>query len=88
MITLHVSQERTDLDVEVEQRLIDLVLAHSVEVSEEDSVPCGLPALRDGDQWIPAGDLRGHMVELSKVAATWRKFQSDACYLDDDGSIC
>ena len=88
MITLHVPADRSELDIEIEQDLIDLVLAHSVEISDGGSVPCGLPALKDGKTWIPAEDLRGHMRELSAVAASWRKFQSDACYLNDDGSIC
>jgi hypothetical protein len=88
MIELHVSPERTDLDLLVEQQLLDLVLAHSVRVSDGTQVPVDLPAMRDGDRWVEAEQLEGHMDDLRRLVADWRKFQSDVCYIEDDGSVC
>lgn len=67
---------------------MDLVLAYSVEVADAGSVPVELPAMFDSGRWVPATELDAHMSELTRTVATWRKFQSDACYIDDDGSIC
>ena len=88
MIALHVNRERTDLGRDVERQLAELVVAHSVEVDEGDAVPVALPAIHDGDRWIGAEDLETYMWELRRDVAQWRKFQADACYVDDDGGIC
>lgn len=88
MVTLHIPQPRTALDLDVEQRLRDLVLAYSVETADADSVPVELPAVFDSGRWVSAPELPAYLGELTRTVATWRKFQSDACYLDDDGSTC
>ena len=87
MIVLHVESERSDLDVDIERQLADLVVAHSV-VTTDATVPVTLPAINDGDRWVGAEDLAQYITELRSDVALWRKFQTDACYVDDDGSIC
>ena len=65
-----------------------MVLAHAVEVSDDDAVPVDLPAIEDGGRWVGATDLKQYVHDLQRDVAAWRKFQTDACYIDDDGGIC
>jgi len=88
MLVLHVPEERTPLDIDVENQLVALVVAHTVTVSDPASVPVGLPAMEDGRTWVPAAELPSHVRELTRLVGEWRRFQSDACYIEDDGSVC
>jgi hypothetical protein len=88
MVTLHVPPTRTSLDIEVEERLQDLVVAYSVEVTDAAAAPVELPAVFDSGRWVAAPELSTYIGELGHTVALWRKFQSDACYIDDDGSVC
>ncbi len=79
---------------DIEAKLKELVVAYKVVVIEGDNadpalVTLGehvtLPALKDDGQVIsglPA--IRAHLEKLEEFVALWRKFQSDACYCDED----
>ena len=78
---------------EVQEALDDMVIAYETEVVRDaeappDDVP-ETPALRD-DGAVVTGEaaLRDHLEELRRLMADWDRFQSDACYVEDDGSIC
>jgi len=88
MLILHVPKERTELDIDVQRTLEDLVVAHTVKVSDHASIPVGLPAIEDGGTWVPAAEFPSHVGELARIVHQWRRFQSDACYIDDDGTVC
>lgn len=88
MIELHVARDRSQLDRSVEAELKELVAAHEVVVHDSDDIPVGLPAIHESGNWTASADLDGYMTELRRTLAQWRKFQADACYIDDDGSIC
>ena len=78
----------------VEETLRDMSLAHKVvrpgaTGSPTDQVPHGIaaPAVVDGEErfeGIPA--IRRHLEALRQFKAEWDKFQSDACYCDDEGN--
>jgi len=78
---------------EIQDTLDDLVIAYEVEsVESEASLPSDvpeLPALRD-DEAVVTGEeaLRNHLDDLRALMADWDRFQSDACYVEEDGSIC
>jgi hypothetical protein len=79
----------------IEAALQEMVIAHKVIVVEPGqwpkTLPVGtpLPALVDNGQVVSGRtDLAAHLRELEKVVADWRRFQSDACYLDDEGEVC
>jgi hypothetical protein len=83
------------LGAEIEGGLKELVLAHRVVVvtpaHPPEHLPAGtpLPALRDGDRLITGGEaLRAHLRHLEHVVFEWRKYESDSCYIEDDGSHC
>jgi glutaredoxin len=80
---------------DIEAALQELVVAHQVITVEEDklrdelSPEVTLPALKDNGQIIsgPAA-ISAYLKELEKFVADWRRFQSDSCYIDDDGQTC
>ncbi|PSQ96233.1 MAG: hypothetical protein BRD55_07190 [Bacteroidetes bacterium SW_9_63_38] len=70
-----------------------MVIAYETEtVPAEAALPPdvpGTPALRDDDEVITGEDaLREHLDELRDLMNDWDRFQSDACYIEDDGTIC
>lgn len=89
---------------EVEDALRELVVAHEViDVTGEpakvgahpSSLPLGtlekdnLPLVVDGERVISGQTtLRDYLAELAREMEQWRKFQTDACYIDDKGKTC
>ena len=48
-----------------------------------------MPVVMDGDRVISGQHaLRDYLVELTREMEQWRKFQTDACYIDDEGKTC
>jgi hypothetical protein len=47
------------------------------------------PVLIDGDRRVIEGDepILKHLEELEAVKALWDKYQTDACYCDEDGRV-
>jgi len=81
--------------IQIEGVLQDLVLAHrvvAVTSSHELSgvLPEGtrLPVLVDGEEMIQGSDaIIKHLEELEKFKELWDKFQSYACYCDEEGNV-
>jgi hypothetical protein len=88
VIELHVRDRRTPLDMDVEATLLDLVLAHRVVVAGDAVVPVPLPAVREGDRWFGPSEIPDYVDDLHRLTRDWRRFQSDACYIDEDGANC
>ena len=87
----------TDCDTceTIEEALKEMVIAHKIIVVEPgqqpEQLPMGtpLPALIDsGRVFSGRPALAEHLQELEKIVADWRQFQSDACYIDDEGEVC
>jgi hypothetical protein len=79
----------------IEEALTEMVIAHKVIVVEPGQPPKGLPAgtplpalVDNGQIFTGSAELAAHLKELEKVVADWPRFQSDACYIDDDGEVC
>ena len=80
---------------DIEAALKELVVAHQVIVVEAGqavadlSPEVTLPAIRENGRTVSGpGAISTYLKELEKFAADWRRFQSDSCYLDDDGQTC
>lgn len=78
-----------------EDILKELVVAHRVVVVSPERLVEGLgsgvrpPALQDNGQTITGHEaIAAHLKELEAFVAAWRKFESDACYIDDEGETC
>lgn len=76
--------------LEAERVLEELVLAHQVTIVADTAPPAeDLPAIREGERVVSgAEEVRRYLTELRRFAALWSKFQSDSCYIDDDGTVC
>lgn len=92
MITLYRrAQDPTGSAIQAE--LEELVVAHEVEIAPHAldafaGVP-SLPAIVDGERVISGDDaLRAYLDELVAWMGEWRKYQADACYIDDEGEVC
>jgi len=78
---------------EIQQALDEMVIAYETETIGEGASPPedvpGLPALRDdGDVITGETALREHLDHLRDLMANWNRFQSDACYVDEEGTVC
>lgn len=88
---------RTDCPscAEIESRLEEMVIAHKIVIFEKDkqinspvTENTRLPALLDGEKTFCGKEsILEHLEELEKFKTEWDKFQSDACYCDDEGDI-
>lgn len=77
----------------VEDKLRELVVAHRVTTVESgqpsplNGTP--LPAIVDEGRVVSGqDDLEAYLAELGAEMEEWRRFQMDACYIDDKGEIC
>ena len=85
MIELRVATSRTDVDLRAERRVVDLLVAHSVTITDDDP---DVPLIIEAGRRVSADAFDPYLDDLAEDVAAWRTFQTDACYVDDDGSIC
>lgn len=69
----------------IAEQLRDMVVAFE----EVEDPAAGSPVLRDEGR-VASGEeeIASFLAELRRDVALWQKFQTDACYIDDDGGIC
>jgi hypothetical protein len=94
MPTLYRTPESSAADA-IQSALDEMVIAHDVVTADGTAtLPGGLstsdlPALQDdGDVLTNPDAIEARLDALRTLMANWDRFQSDACYIDDDGSIC
>lgn len=92
MVTLYRRPENPQSD-DIQNALDEMAIAYETNIVENtralpDDVP-SLPALRDDEEVITGEDaLDNHLDTLRELMQDWNRFQSDACYIEDDGTIC
>lgn len=77
----------------IQAKLAELVIAHRVVTVDADHPSpingTPLPAIVDDGRVISGkAELEAYLGELGKEIERWRRFQMDACYIDDDGTVC
>jgi glutathione S-transferase len=92
MVTLYRRPDAPWAD-EIQEALNEMVIAYETEmVTNDAALPDDVPetpALRDdGDVVTGETALREHLEELRQLMSDWDRFQSDACYIEDDGTVC
>ena len=87
MIRLRRRADSPEADA-IEERLRDLVVAHEVVVVDAEGLDADLPVIRDGNITARRSDIPVFLDQLTRDMAEWSRFQSDACYIEDDGSVC
>ena len=74
---------------DIEATLQELVVAHKVIVVEPGQVNVPLPALRENGRTVSGREaITAYLKDLEKFVADWQRFQSDVCYLDENGEVC
>ena len=80
---------------DIEAKLKELVIAYQLITVGSEEQPDGLPAdtplpaiTDDGKIFTGQPDISHYLGDLERFVTDWRRFQSDACYLDDDGETC
>ena len=87
MIRLRRRTDSPEADA-IEERLRDLVVAHEVVVVDAEGLDADLPVIRDANITARGSDIPVFLDQLTRDMADWSRFQSDACYIEDDGSVC
>lgn len=73
----------------IEAALKELVLGYERREIALHEAPAPLPAIRHDGRLISGREqLLAYLEELEQLAHDWRRFQADACYIDDDGETC
>ena len=92
MITLYRTEDCPRCSA-IQEVLEGMTLAHKVVIVDEPEdadVPHAsrLPVLEDEGEVIEGRDaILQHLDQLAGFKAEWEKFQTDACYCDDEGNV-
>ena len=90
MITLYREENSKQADT-IEAEFRDLVLGYDREVmnSRDAAQKFGngvsLPVLTDNARVVSGEQIPAYVKELTELVHAWQRFQSDCCYVDDDG---
>jgi hypothetical protein len=96
MVTLY-RHPTDDVGQSIQDELEAIVIQHEVVTVETRSdlperlteYQADLPLLvDDGSMHVTPGAIRCHLGALRQLMADWDRFQSDACYIDDEGRLC
>ena len=91
MIRLYIQNDCRKCE-EAEERFTDLVLAHKVVNLDEEEVNNvnreDLPVVIDEGKVIKGSyQLDKYFESMEKFLEEWNRFQSDVCYVDDNGEV-
>lgn len=94
MITLYRPPNDAWAD-EIQEALDEMVIAYETKTVDPDSNGAHpkevneLPALRDDDEILTGEEaIRARLDSLRELMRDWDRFQSDACYIDEEGAVC
>ena len=92
MIKLYREENSPQADM-IEAEFRDIVLGYDCVVVDEkkaaqlfDDAP--LPVITNNERVVSGDGIPGYIKELKQLMREWQRFQSDACYVDDDGETC
>lgn len=84
-------EEKSSLADTIEAEFRELVLGYDrVVIDSRDAVQTfganiSLPVLTDNARVVSGDQIPAYIKELTQLIHSWRRFQSDCCYVDDDG---
>jgi len=47
-----------------------------------------LPVITNNERVVSGEQIKPYIMELTQLMRDWQRFQSDACYVDDNGDTC
>jgi glutaredoxin len=88
--------QETLRELVVAHQVVDIAHEHATLSANgaADAIPVAiltgeLPTIADGERLVQGEQaVRAYLVELAHELEAWRKFQIDACYIDDKGKTC
>ncbi len=86
MITLYRHRRCGKCDL-LQEGLEKLVLAHRIGYVDEDGMNSAAVLEDEGDLVEGESAIEAHIECLKAFRAQWQKYQTDACYCDDDGNV-
>ena len=90
MIKLYREEKSKQAD-SIEAEFHDLVLGYDLVVMDPKKAQqqfgegVFLPVLTDNTRVVSSEEIPAYVKELTELVHSWRRFQSDCCYIDDDG---
>ena len=66
----------------------DRVISNSNQSAQLFGRETALPVITNNELVVSGVAIPAYIKELEKFVRQWRLFQSDACYVDDDGETC
>ena len=93
MIKLYRKENSAQADM-IEAEFRELVLGYDrvVFTSNEAEKLFGaertLPVITNNERVVSGDAIPSYIKELTQLTRDWYRFQSDACYVDDDGETC
>ena len=92
MIKLYREENSPQADI-IEAEFRDMVLGYDrVVIGEKEAVQLfddtTLPVITNNEKIVSGDGIPSYIKELKQLMREWQRFQSDACYVDDDGETC
>ena len=92
MIKLYRAENSPQADM-IEAEFRDIVLGYDRVVVDEKKAAqlfddATLPVITNNERVVSGDGIPGYIKELKQLMREWQRFQSDACYVDDDGETC
>lgn len=89
MIKLYREETSAEADA-IEAEFREMVLGYERVVVGAGEKVAGreLPVLTNNERVVSGAEIPSYIKELKKLMRDWQLFQSDACYVDEDGETC
>ena len=92
MIKLYRDENSPQADI-IEAEFRDMVLGYDrIVVGEKEAAPLfdatALPVITNNEKIVSGDGIPSYIKELKQLMREWQRFQSDACYVDNDGETC
>ena len=92
MIKLYREENSPQADM-IEAEFRDIVLGYDRVVVDEKQAAqlfddATLPVITNNERVVSGDGIPSYIKELKRLMREWQRFQSDACYVDDDGETC
>ena len=92
MIKLYREENSPQADI-IEAEFRELVLGYDrvlLDVKEAAQLfdDATLPVITNNERVVNGDEIPAYIKELKQLIRDWQRFQSDACYVDEDGETC
>ena len=92
MIKIYCEENSQQADM-IEAEFRELVLGYDrVVIDDKESTrlfdDATLPVITNNDRFVSGDEIPAYIKELKQLMRDWQRFQSDACYVDEDGETC